>query len=179
VEWWQIALVLSGAVALGLAVGFGLNQVVVKFYFSPRNRRVSVPRLRPASIAPQQSAPVNSDPETLPPSVPDLFAEIEHNRRLASSEWTGQLESFVTKVWDSRGEEVHSLSAELRGELTEAYSDMALANSITWLSTEMSRRSPSLDESYTKLRASVAKRLNRVHDQLGESSTTSGSVSFQ
>jgi hypothetical protein len=179
VAWWQIALVLSGAVALGLAVGFGLNQVVVKFYFSPKNRRVKVPLLRSATTTPQQSAPVTPDAQMLAPSVPDLFAEIEHNRRLATSEWTGQLESFATKVWDSRGEEVHSLSAELRSELTEAYSDMALANSITWLSTEMSRRSPSLDESYTKLRASVAKRLNRVHEQLGESSTTSGSVSLQ
>jgi hypothetical protein len=58
------------------------------------------------------------------------------------------------------------MPANLRNELTEAYSDMALANSITWLSTEMGRRSQSLDESYLKLRTSVSDRLNRVRTQL-------------
>jgi hypothetical protein len=177
VAWWQVVVVLGGAVALGLAVGFALNRLVVKFYFSPKNRRVSVPLSHPAPITPEQPGPVAPVTEAPPPSVPDLFAEIEHNRRLASSEWTGQLESFVTRVWDNRGGEVHALPAELRDELAEAYSDMALANSITWLSTEMSRRSPSLDESYTKLRTSVANRLNRIHKELKVGDTASGSVS--
>jgi hypothetical protein len=100
--------------------------------------------------------------------VPDLFAEIETNRRIATKEWTGELQPFQTRAWDNRGEEVHSLAVEIRNELTEAYSDMALANSISWLSSEMSRRSPSLDESYTKLRTSVATRLNKVSVLLSE-----------
>jgi hypothetical protein len=65
---------------------------------------------------------------------------------------------------------VHSLPPDILAELADAYSDMALANSITWLSTEMSRRSPSLDDSYAKLKASVATRLNRVGPLLSEHS---------
>jgi len=70
---------------------------------------------------------------------------------------------------------VHSLAVDVRDELSEAYSDMALANSITWLATEMSRRSPSLDDSYTKLRASVAARLNRARLLLTDSAHTTKS----
>jgi hypothetical protein len=111
--------------------------------------------------------------------VPDLFAEIEHNRRLAAEQWSGQLEPFQTSVWDNRGDEVHLLPPEIRNALGEAYSDMALANSITWLSTEMSRRSPSLDESYTKLRASIATRLSHVRLQLADLSAPAKSVSLK
>jgi ABC-type antimicrobial peptide transport system permease subunit len=171
-EWWQAILVVLGAIALGLGVGFGLSRLVTKM---TTGRRASVAR-------PVSPVITVANPVTLvqpPPSVPDLFAEIEHNRRLASSEWSGQLQSFITRAWENRGEEVHSLSADIRNELTEAYSDMALANSITWLSTEMSRRSPSLDESYTKLRNSVAIRLNRIHEQLAGSKASSFSPSHK
>ena len=154
VEWWQIVLIVVGAVAIGLAVGYLLNILFARIVSALR-------KARPRPVRQSGSIPQGSQPQVAP-SVPDLYAEIEYNRRLATAEWSGQLQPFQTRVWDSRGEEVHSLAADVRSELSEAYSDMALANSITWLATEMSRRSPSLDESYVKLRASVGTRLNRA-----------------
>ena len=161
--WWQIVLIIVGAVVVGLAVGYGLNAAAAR----------ATSALRRIRARPTRQSIALADPRPAPaaPSAPDLFAEIEYNRRLATSEWSGQLQSFQTRAWDNRGEEVHSLAADVRSELAEAYSDMALANSITWLSTEMSRRSPSLDESYTKLRATVATRLNRVRIMLVDRGT--------
>jgi hypothetical protein len=179
VEWWQIVLIIGGAVAVGLGAGYVLNYVAVKTASVLRGatkKPVRQPRQPvsqayplPAAAPPQPPPSVLSALPAAPvPSVPDLYAELEHNRRLAGDQWSGQLEPFQTRVWDNRGDEVHSLPIEIRNALAEAYSDMALANSITWLSTEMSRRSPSLDESYTKLRASIATRLGQVRLQLAE-----------
>jgi len=106
--------------------------------------------------------PPKKVPEPSKTAVPDLFLEIESNRRIASQTWTGDLQSFQTQAWDNKGDEVHSLPPEVREELTQAYFDMSLANSVVWLATEMGRRSPSLDESYLKLRSTIADRLNRV-----------------
>lgn len=154
--WWQVGLIVLGAIVMGLASGYILNKAVVSMSASGRSRRQSpVPVGQPLPAVAQPTAEAE-------PTVPDLYAEIEYNRRIAGADWNGEPQSFVTKAWDSRGEEVHSLPAEVRNELTEAYSDMALANSITWLSTEMGRRSQSLDESYQRLRNSVAERLDRV-----------------
>jgi hypothetical protein len=171
VVWWQIVLIVVGSVLVGLGVGYVINLLIVRITASLRKTKQ-----RPKS----KSTPVATTTKvTTEPSVPDLFAEIEYNRRIATKEWTGELQPFQTKAWDNRGDEVHSLAVEVRNELTEAYSDMALANSISWLSTEMSRRSPSLDESYTKLRASVASRLNKVYSQLAEEGMITKSSSMK
>lgn len=170
-EWWKIVLIIVGAVVVGLGAGYVLNILIVRILSELRQ-----PRKRPV---PQARPPIAASPQSqTEPSVPDLYAEIEYNRRVATGEWTGQLQSFQTHAWDNRGDEVHTLPPEVRTELTEAYSDMALANSITWLSTEMSRRSPSLDDSYLKLRSSVATRLNKVRYELGDLAhgTKSGSA---
>ncbi len=159
--WWQIVLIVIGSILIGLGIGYLINVLIVKLSSTLRKTKV-----RPVP----QSLPVSTPPKP-EPSFPDLFAEIENNRRIATKEWTGELPTFQTRAWDNRGDEVHSLAVEVRNELSEAYSDMALANSISWLSTEMSRRSPSLDESYSKLRASVAVRLNKVRSQLVEESS--------
>jgi hypothetical protein len=187
VEWWQIVLIIGGAVAVGLGAGYLLNYVATRAASLFKNSK-SRPLRQPIAPAdtPQASpaavpgpAPTWSPPPPPIPSVPDLYAEIEHNRRLAADQWSGQLEPFQTSVWDNRGDEVHALPAEIRNALAEAYSDMALANSITWLSTEMSRRSPSLDESYTKLRASIATRLTNVRHQLTGLSAPAKSISLK
>ncbi len=97
----------------------------------------------------------------------DLVAEIDANRRVAGGAWSGQLQQFQTRAWDNRGDEVHGLPTDLRDQIAEAYSDMSLANSIVWLATEMGRRSESLDDSYLKLRNSIAGRLDQVWTRLG------------
>ncbi|OGO37486.1 MAG: hypothetical protein A2147_04955 [Chloroflexi bacterium RBG_16_57_8] len=156
--WWQVVLIIVGAIVIGLTAGYVLNRVII---------RTSAAVKRPEKAPVRQPVPqAVYQPADVEPTVPDLYAEIEYNRRIASDDWKGEPQPFLTRAWDNRGEEVHSLPVQARNELTEAYSDMALANSITWLSTEMGRRSESLDESYLKLRSSVAERLNRVKLQL-------------
>jgi hypothetical protein len=99
-------------------------------------------------------------------TVPDLFAEIEDNRLIANQTRSGNLQAFQTKAWDTKRDEVNLLPVELREELTQAYFDMSLANSIVWLATEMGRRSSGMDESYLKLCTSIADRLNWLKSPL-------------
>jgi hypothetical protein len=156
VSWWQIALIILGSIMAGLLVGYLLNYLIV--IITARLRK------KPAN-KPQTTAVVLEPPKTMEPpktTVPDLFVEIENNQRIASQTWTGNLQPFQTQVWDTKRDEVHLLPAELREELTQAYFDMSLANSIVWLATEMGRRSSSLDESYLKLCIGIADRLNRL-----------------
>lgn len=105
------------------------------------------------------------------PIVPELVAEVENNHRIATEPWTGELLPFQTGVWDTSPDKVHILPANLREALTETYTDMRLANSIVWLSTELGRRTHNLDENYMKLRTNIAERLDRIKpllEQLGE-----------
>ncbi len=158
--WWQIVLIIAGSIVVGIFFGYIANLLIIQIIKRSRHaRRATIPTTGssspPAPVIPQAT-----------PSISDLFAEIEYNRRIANKEWDGELHLFHSKAWDNRGNEVHSLAVEIRNEIMEAYSDIALANSITWLATEMSRRSPGLDESYSKLRASIATRLNTVRQQL-------------
>jgi hypothetical protein len=167
VAWWQITLIVVGAVVVGLAVGYLfsilISGVIPAFVRKGKTeKKAPEKKVKPPSV----HSPVISD------TLSKLIAEIEYNRRLSSSEWTGELQPFQTNAWDNQGEDIHSLPAEVRNELSEAYSDMALANSITWLSIEMKRRSPSLDESYTRLRSSISERLNRAKPQLESNGLT-------
>lgn len=159
--WWQIILIVVGAVVIGLAVGYLFSILTSGVIPAFIRRGQTIRKTSRKNIkSPSVHSPIISD------SLSNLVAEIEYNRQLSSSEWTGELQPFQTNAWDKQGDEVHSLPTEIRNELNEAYSDMALANSITWLSIEMKRRSPSLDESYTRLRSSISERLNRVKPQL-------------
>ena len=169
-SWWQIALIILGAIMAGLLVGYLLNYLIVIIMARLRKKPANKPQTTAVireppktTVKPETAAVVLEPPKT---TVPDLFVEIENNQRIASQTWTGNLQPFQTKVWDTKRDEVHLLPAELREELTQAYFDMSLANSIVWLATEMGRRSSSLDESYLKLCASIADRLNRLKSPL-------------
>jgi hypothetical protein len=162
VSWWQIALIILGSIVVGLLVGYLLNYLIVTLTARLRKR----PANKPQTTAVIREPPKTTEPpKTIEPqktAAADLFVEIENNQRIASQTRAGNLQPFQTKVWDTMRDEVHLLPAELREELTQAYFDMSLANSIVWLATEMGRRSSSLDESHLKLCASIADRLNRL-----------------
>lgn len=190
--WWQVVLVFLGSIAVGLAVGFVVYLAVVKV----TERRKAAARQRtaaawatappkapvdpppaaakppPAPVRPSPAAPPvkTAEPRPVESSPADLVAEVDANRRVASGAWNGKLQQFQTRAWDNRGDEVHELPPDLREQLAEAYSDMSLANSIVWLATEMGRRSDSLDDSYSKLRTSIAGRLDQVYVRLGAAS---------
>lgn len=100
--------------------------------------------------------------ERLQVAAPNLFTEVENNRIIANEPWTGKLLPFQTNGWNANPAELHTLPADLREQLAQAYSDIQLANSIVWLATELERRSPNLDENYKKLCTNIAARLEVI-----------------
>lgn len=173
--WWQVALIIVGAVIIGVIAGYLVNVLIFSRLipaFTKRKRTVKEKPVRAVDVPAVHSPPVSS-------FLSSLISEIEYNYHLSSSDWNGELQAFQTTVWDSLGDDIHSLPVDIRNELNEAYSDMALANSITWLSIEMKRRSPSLDESYTRLRNSIFERLNRTKPQLERNQLTIRAIGTQ
>jgi len=101
--------------------------------------------------------------------VSDLLLEIETNRRIATTSVKDSLVAFQTQIWDFKHDEVNSLSATVKEELTKAYTAIYQANSIVWLTNQLGRRSSNLDDNYAKLCASIADQLDRVRQLIGQS----------
>lgn len=91
-----------------------------------------------------------------------LMSEVKNNNKIASRAQSGDLKSFSTKVWESTSQELLNLPEEIKQELSQAYVDMRLANSIVWLAIELKRRSPHLDDNYSKLCDNISARLNSI-----------------
>ncbi len=108
--------------------------------------------------------------EQLKLTLPELLAEVENNCRIATEPWTGNLLSFETQVCSTNQDELRRLPTKLRADLTKAYDDIRLANGIVWLSTELGRRSPDLDEYYMKLCTNIATTLDSITMPLQEQS---------
>jgi hypothetical protein len=95
-----------------------------------------------------------------------LLTEIEANYRLAGKPLDDTMSAFETKTWDQDKEMSAKLPADVREDLSQAYVDMRLANSIVWLSTELGRQSDDLTQSYHKLCRNITNRLERIIDLL-------------
>jgi hypothetical protein len=193
--WWQILLIIIGAIVAGTAVGIAISYFTRRLMQNYRSRRTwtgmfssaatssstSVPISTPPP-APDQAAeppggiPVDDIPQfelnyTQPPAespaIPrDLFTEIEANYRLAGNPSNETLTAFDTKTWDKDKEMLAKLPADVREDLSQAYVDMRLANSIVWLATDLGRQSDDLTQSYHKLCRNITNRLERVIDLL-------------
>ncbi len=87
--------------------------------------------------------------------------EIKTNLRIATIPWDGKPLPFQTKIWDTNMSEFDSLITEHGSDLGQAYIDMAMANQIVWLYTEIGYKSDDLERSYKQLCAMVAERLLR------------------
>lgn len=148
--WWQGVLFILGSSVTALLAGLLLSYVILRIQKRPWP--YSWPYFRKSRGATVAKEQVKS-------KTPDILVEVETNLAISTRSWTGELLPFQTSIWDNNHGEVDSLPAELQEELTEAYADMHLANSIVWLSTDLGRRSEDLDESYNKLRAKIAERL--------------------
>jgi hypothetical protein len=105
---------------------------------------------------------VTLTPEPVKPQKSDFILEIEANLAISNALWTGKLTSFQTKVFDSNRSRIDDLDQELTDEITEAYTDMRLANTLVWLSMDVGHRSKELDDSYLKLCNKIAERLQKI-----------------
>ena len=75
---------------------------------------------------------------------------------------TDKLLPFRTDVWDAHQYEANELPAKLRDNLEQVYTDIRLANSVVWVSTEFGRRTGSMDEYYRYLCTSIVEKLDRL-----------------
>ena len=104
--------------------------------------------------------------EQVQAAPPDLVAEAENNHKIATEPWRGNLLPFQTNTWDTLQDKLGTLPMNLQDDLAQIYIDIRLANSIVRMSTEFNHRSRNLDETYVKLRTSIAERLNNIKPQL-------------
>jgi hypothetical protein len=91
--------------------------------------------------------------------------EIKTDLRIATTPWDGKPLPFQTRIWDTKMGEFDSLVTEHGNDLGQAYIDMALANQIVWLYTEIGYKSDDLESSYKQLCTKVAERLTAVCDK--------------
>ena len=101
----------------------------------------------------------------------EALIELESNLSIANKPANGKLIKFNTEIWDTKRSEFGALTEEVRGELTEAYVDMLLANNLVWLVTELGRNSQDLVTSYSKLSSKVAERLQKIMPVMRQSLT--------
>ena len=95
----------------------------------------------------------------------DIIKELEANLEIATVPWSDKPLPFQTASWDAKHGEGEPLLTSHVQELTQLYQlyvDVGLANNIVWLATEIGHRSKELDESYIKLCASIAERIQNI-----------------
>jgi len=158
-EWWQAVMILLATIVLGVFIGILLDYLSLRFILK---RDASLLSTLTLLFAPKKlkTDPVVEEQQNL--MAPDLLAEIEHNRNIASQPLREKLLPLETRVWEAQQHEVDKLPANLRYESQQVYIDIGLVNNLVWLSTEFGRRSPDLDKTYMRLCNIVAERLDRV-----------------
>ncbi len=157
-EWWQVLLILIAAVLIGGVVGILISYLILRFVRKRETTFLSDLVARFPKKA--EPAPMARAETTF--SAPDLLAEVKHNQTIAVEPVGEKLSTFQTDVWDAHNYQIDKLPVDLRDDLEQVYTDIRLANSLAWLSTEFSRRTPSLEENYTKLRHSITEKLDKI-----------------
>ena len=137
------------------------------------NIAVSIKPIGPAENKPEKSARNRKKvegvgvkvlvPKTMnQSSKSDIFKELESNLTIAIAPWGGKLIPFQTTFWDGDHLKVEPFLVNNQEEITQAYIDIRLANSLVWLSKEVGHQSVDLDKSYKQLCAKIAERLIRI-----------------
>ena len=155
-EWWLLALI--GIGAIGVGIGLGLLPAYLPGRF--KTSEAGWPKVIGKGESRKLEAALVQESSKYP--LPGLMEEIEANLRIASEPWTGKLLPFQTRMWNDLQSEVTKLPANLQEELSQVYIDVRLANSVVRLSTEFDHTTYDLNQSYTKLRTSIAERLTTV-----------------
>jgi hypothetical protein len=82
------------------------------------------------------------------------LAETRANLKIATTPWMGKPLPFQTTTMTN--------NPSIPTDLVEAYTDMAMANNIVWLVTDLGTSSKDLENSYLNLCAKIAERLTKV-----------------
>jgi hypothetical protein len=188
-DWWQVALLAVAGSAAGVFGGLfasralwarraGADRELASFPPAREDFPVrDVPPVRPAPFMKPPDQPVSAkmviEPpvRVAPPAPPaphpprpksPLLAELEANLEIATRPWNGQVKSFTTQVWNAKKAEADSLGENIRQDLTEAYTDMWLANRLVWFAEDSGKVSEELGNGYLRIREKIAERLRQV-----------------
>ena len=158
-ELWEALLWVLLIIAGGTGLLILLSRLVFLFDREPQTISVNDSTLPFTSGNPEVPLVVE---EQLKLQDLELMTEVDDNLRIASESWTGELIPFHTSVWDAEQYEVYELPTKLRNDLKHVYDIIDLANQIVWLSAEFNRRSHDADETYKRMRTSIAETLHRI-----------------
>jgi hypothetical protein len=92
----------------------------------------------------------------------DLVMELKTNQAIATTPRGDKLISFQNKCWNTAHGRFEGLDVNINQELIQLYADINSANHIVWMGNEIGHRSQDLNESYLKLRTSIANRISNV-----------------
>ncbi len=159
-EWWQILLIGVASIIVGIFLGFFPSFLPKQFIKMPEMNTFANYFKFKRSDKQRASAAVMEDQSKYP--VPSLLEEVENNLKTATEPWTGKLLPFQSSKWNALQGEVNKLPADLQEELSQTYIDIRLANSVVRLSTEFDHTTYDLNQSYIKLRTSIAERLTKI-----------------
>ena len=157
---WQILLIGVASIIIGIFLGFFPSLLPRQFNKLPEMTTFANYFKFKRSNSKRETTVVIEDQSKYP--MPDLLEEIEINVKIATEPWTGKLLPFEISKWTVLQSEVNKLPADLQEELSQTYIDIRLANSVVRLSTEFDHTTDDLNQSYIKLRTSIAERLTKV-----------------
>lgn len=139
----------------------------------PIRRSPPPPKMEPvANKTPPPAPRLEPPPKAFPPPPPrvepaplrrsELVREVEANLAVAVTASAGRLAAFQSSSFDSSRSRLAEAPAEILDSLTEAYTDIRLANTLVWLSKDLGRQSSEMEGGYLRLCGKIAERLQKV-----------------
>lgn len=184
---WQAILIILGALVIGSVLGIVTIRLISRSRLSQDNyyqadRKNHVASISKKSIPPELTSKtplINSTEDKLElmlqeriksmPSIQPapndnsgLLAELMHNLSIATKQPNGKLLLFQTNCWDKDHNVSETSLNNYREELTQAYTDIHLANMLVSLSNDLGHTSLDLEQSYLQLCTKIAARLKMV-----------------
>jgi len=98
------------------------------------------------------------------------MAEVEYNFTLAEKPLNGTLSVFKTIEWDNKREEFDAMDPEIKWQITQAYTEMFLANNIARVFRDLGGDDEHMTSSYLELKSKVGERLRHVLESMGTAS---------
>ncbi len=191
--WWQISLILVAIIFIAILIGLSISYIIMSFVYKSRvtflnlfyvlfskkhkpfassdlarqfiDTTIASPEAHePAQEPEQEETKLELEPAKFP--IPELLVEIEHNLKIVTEFSGDALLPLQSDVWDARRYSALKSPVNLREQLEQAYFDIHSLNGLTWLSTELSYRTPLIDELYRKKLTRITEKLQWIKQNI-------------
>jgi hypothetical protein len=186
---WQALLVVLGALIIGSLLGLMTIRLVFRgktnkdqdhYHQTDMGRDVTSVAEEPVPLElPSKEPPVNSTVDKLELSVQEseisvpsvqsvasensgMYAELRYNLSVAANPTNGELLPFRTAYWDTNKDVTEMFPIGSLDELTQAYTQIGLANDLALLSDELGHIPPALERTYLRLCVNITDYLRRM-----------------